>query len=99
MNEIAEKEANARALGLTYGQLVAREWARQEACFPARPTTRAERSREARPDRPCLMCGAIMRHARTDRKYCCDVCRLRADYLRRKHAKARGKSRPAEEKL
>ena len=82
MSPIAEKNADARALGLSYGQLVAREWARQEACFPVRPTTRAARSREARPARACLLCGSIMPHARPDRKYCCDECREQAYYLK-----------------
>lgn len=90
MNDIAAKEAEARALGLSYGQLVAREWAQQEARLPSRPTTRAARSREARPDRPCLVCGRIMQHARPDKKYCCDDCRQQANYLK---AKQRRKER------
>ena len=89
MSPIAEKNADARALSLTYGQLVAREWARQEACFPVRPTTRAARSREARPDRPCLVCGGIMRHARPDKKYCSDEGRQLANYLRIPRSKER----------
>ncbi len=91
MSPIAEKNADARALGLSYGQLVAREWARQEACFPVRPTTRAARSREARPDRPCLVCGSIMRHARPDKKYCCNECRQLAYYCSPRRTKKRVK--------
>ena len=89
MSAIAEKEAAARALGLTYGQLVAREWEQQRARSPTRPTTRSARRREARPDRPCLVCGRVMQHARPDKKYCCDDCRQQANYLKKKQRRKR----------
>ena len=89
MSPIAEKNAAARALGLTYGQLVAREWMQQEACMPVGQAARPGRSREARPDRPCLVCGGIMRHARPDKKYCSDECRQLANYLRIQRSKER----------
>ncbi len=93
MSEISEKEAAARALGLTYGQLVAREWMQQEACMPVGQAARPGRSRKARPDRPCEVCGSIMPHAHPRQKYCSDECRYRADYVRKRRLKGRVKSK------
>jgi len=92
MSEIAEKEAAARALGLTYGQLVAREWMQREACMPAGQAARPGRNRKARPDRPCEVCGRIMPNAHPKAKYCSDECRYRADYARKR--RSRGNAKP-----
>lgn len=76
-------EERARALDMTYGWLVAMEYEREERVNAFSSALGIARW----PEKLCPNCGALMKNARPNKRYCCDECRVWYNYNRQRRAR------------